>query len=114
MLERELIKAGRKDSRDLVIALHGLGDSMEGYRFLPKALQIESLNVMLANAPDEYYGGFSWYDFAGDPGPGVERSYHQLEKLLIDCEREGFPPDRTTLFGFSQGCLMSVETGLRY
>ncbi len=114
MLQRELVKAARAESRDLLIALHGLGDSMEGYRFLPDVLRIPSLNVLLVNAPDAYYGGFSWYDFAADPGPGVERSYRALEMLLEDCEREGFSPDRTMLFGFSQGCLMSVETGLRY
>jgi phospholipase/carboxylesterase len=113
MLQRELIK-GASDSTNLLIALHGLGDSMEGYRFLPRVLELPSLNVLLVNAPDGYYGGFSWYDFAGEPGPGVERSYRALEMLLENCERDGFPPDRTVLFGFSQGCLVSVETGLRY
>ena len=114
MLQRELVKAARVESRDLLIALHGLGDSMEGYRFLPDVLRIASLNVLLVNAPDAYYGGFSWYDFAAAAGPGVERSYRLLEMLLKDCERDGFFPDRTILFGFSQGCLMSIETGLRY
>src|SRR5437763_1821296 len=28
--------------------------------------------------------------------------------------REGLPVERTILFGFSQGCLMSIETGVRY
>jgi phospholipase/carboxylesterase len=114
MLQNELIKASQSGSRDLLIGLHGLGDSMKGYRFLPDVLQIPSLNVLLANAPDDYYGGFSWYDFAATPGPGVERSYHLLDALLKDCEGKGFPPDRTILFGFSQGSLMSIETGLRY
>src|SRR5438046_1599886 len=114
MLQRELVNAARPESRDLLIALHGLGDSREGYRFLPEVLRIPTLNVLLVNAPDAYYGGFSWYDFAADPGPGVERSYRALELLLEDCERDGYFADRTMLFGFSQGCLMSVETGLRY
>jgi len=114
MLQRDLIKGDGAESKDLLIALHGLGDSMEGYRFLPGVLRVPSLNVMLVNAPDGYYGGFSWYDFAATPGPGVERSYRLLEMLLEDCERQGFPPDRTILFGFSQGSLMSIETGLRY
>ena len=114
MLQRELIRAEVAGSKDMLIALHGLGDSMEGYRFLPRALRVPSLNVLLVNAPDGYYGGFSWYDFAENPGPGVERSYRALEILLEDCERDGFPPERTILFGFSQGCLMSIETGVRY
>jgi phospholipase/carboxylesterase len=114
MLQRELLKAPTEGSKDLLIALHGLGDSMEGYRFLPEVLQLPSLNVLLLNAPDGYYGGFSWFDFAADPGPGVERSYRLMEDLLKDTEAQGFPPERTLLFGFSQGCLMSIETGLRY
>jgi phospholipase/carboxylesterase len=113
MLQRDLIRASRGDTKDLLIALHGLGDSMEGYRFLPDVLALP-VNVLLVNAPDGYYGGFSWYDFAADPGPGVERSYRLLEMLLEDCERDGFAADRTILFGFSQGSLMSIETGLRY
>lgn len=114
MLRRDLIKSQTGGSKDLLIALHGLGDSMEGYRFLPDVLRLPGLNVLLANAPDEYYGGFSWYDFAANPGPGVERSYKLLEALLEACAREGYLPNRTILFGFSQGCLMSIETGLRY
>jgi phospholipase/carboxylesterase len=114
MLHREWIRGTRTGSKELLIALHGLGDSLEGYRFLPRMLQIPAMNALLVNAPDPYYGGFSWYDFAGDPGPGVERSYLLIEKLLADCELQGYPPERTVLFGFSQGCLMSLETGLRY
>lgn len=114
VLQTDLIRAMRPDSRDLLVALHGLGDSMEGYRWLPQALRMPSLNVVLVNAPDAYYGGFSWYDFAADPAPGVERSYRLLESLLDGMVEQGFPSDRTLLFGFSQGCLMSYEAGLRY
>ena len=114
MLRKELIAARQSGARNLLIALHGLGDSMEGYRWLPQALDRADLNVMLVNAPDAYYGGFSWYDFSGDPGPGVERSYRLIEALLDECRKQGFPPERTILFGFSQGCLISIETGLRY
>src|SRR3954468_14333470 len=113
MLVSDLIKA-QMPSRDLLIALHGLGDSMEGYRWLPQVLQIPTLNVLLVNAPDAYYGGVSWDDFAGAPGPGGERSYRLLEELLEDLPEKDFSTDRTVLFGFSQGCLMSFETGLRY
>jgi phospholipase/carboxylesterase len=114
MLQSELIKAEVAGSNTLFIALHGLGDSMEGYRWLPRMLNMPQLNFMLVNAPDAYYGGFSWYDFAADPGPGVRRSYKLLEQLLDDTRAKGFPTEKTVLFGFSQGCLMTIETGLRY
>lgn len=114
MLQTELIPAQNSASKDLLIVLHGLGDSMEGYRWVPQMLADPNLNILLVNAPDAYYGGFSWYDYAADAGPGVERSYRLLEGLLDKCRIDGFPTERTVLFGFSQGCLMSVETAIRY
>jgi len=114
VLEAELVPAAAKDSRRLMIVLHGLGDSMEGYRWLPSALRLPWLNYLLVNAPDPYFGGFAWYDFSGDAGTGVARSRALLFDLLDEQQRRGFPTGQTTLFGFSQGCLMTIEVGLRY
>src|SRR6266481_5305304 len=114
MLRTELISSADKNSRRLMIMLHGLGDSIEGYRWLPSALNLPWLNYLLVNAPDAYYGGYSWYDFAGDISPGVERSRKLLFELLAAQSAAGFPAEQITLGGFSQGCLMSLEVGLRY
>lgn len=114
MLTTELIPAAQKDSRRLMVVLHGLGDSMDGYRWLPEALRLDALNYLLVNAPDEYYGGWSWYDLPGDAAPGVLRSRKLLFELLDSLRERGFPTEQTLLFGFSQGCLMTLETGLRY
>lgn len=114
MLTSELIPAEETTSKHLLIVLHGLGDSMEGYRWLPDLLGLPWVNYLLVNAPDPYYGGYSWYDFAGDPGPGVRRSRGALFELLDSQRASGFPSDQTFLFGFSQGCLMTIDVGLRY
>jgi len=113
-LDTDLIQAAQPDSRRLMVVLHGLGDSMEGYRWLPEMLGLPWLNYSLVNAPDEYYGGHSWFDFPGDPTPGVARSYRLLATLLDQQRAAGFPTEQTILFGFSQGCLMVTETALRY
>jgi phospholipase/carboxylesterase len=114
MLTSELVPATEPDSRRLMVVLHGLGDSVDGYRWLSEAMGLPWLNYLLVNAPDDYYGGYSWFDFPGDAAPGVTRSTRQLFELL-DAQREkGFPTEQTVLFGFSQGCLMTVEVGLRY
>jgi phospholipase/carboxylesterase len=113
MIHAELIPSLEKSNR-LLIMLHGLGDSIEGYRWLPPALNLRWLNYLLVNAPDEYYGGYSWYDFIGDIAPGVGRSKKLLFDLLNAQKAEGFPPEQIILGGFSQGCLMSLEVGLRY
>ncbi len=103
------------DGRErVVIVLHGLGDSLNGYHFLPEALQIPELSYLMVNAPDAYYGGYSWYDFMGDKEPGVVRSRGLLLRLLEELEEQGVRPADVFLFGFSQGCLMVVDTALHY
>jgi phospholipase/carboxylesterase len=113
-LDHEFVPAQDPTSRRLWVMLHGLGDSIEGYRWLPEAMQLPWMNYLLVNAPDEYYGGYSWYDFAGDIVPGVEHSRKLLFELLDAKRGEGFATEQTILGGFSQGCLMSFEVGLRY
>jgi len=114
MLETDWVPAQEKDSRCLMVVLHGLGDSLEGYRWLPPALGLPGLNYLLVTAPDRYFGGYAWYDFSGDAGTGVERSRALLFELLDEQRRRGWALERTILFGFSQGCLMTIEVGLRY
>ena len=114
MLTHELIAAEETDSQWLMVVLHGLGDSMEGFRWLPGALDLPWLNFLLVNAPDDYHGGFSWYDIYEDPVPGVERSREALFELLDAQPDAGFPSAQTFQFGFSQGCLMTMEVALRY
>ena len=114
MLHGKFIPAAEKNSRRLFVVLHGLGDSLEGWRWLPDALNLPWLNYLLVNAPDEYHGGYSWFDYPGDIAPGVQRSRKLLFELLDDLRAKNFPAEQITLGGFSQGCLMSIETGLRY
>ncbi len=113
MLDSELIPAAETNSRRLMVMLHGLGDSLEGFRWLPEALDLPWLNYLLVNAPDDYYGGYSWFDL-DNPAPGVYRSRQLLFALLDDLRAKHFPSEQITLGGFSQGCLMSVEVGLGY
>jgi phospholipase/carboxylesterase len=114
VLHTELIPAVEKKSQRLMVMLHGLGDSIEGYRWWPEALGLPWLNHLLVNAPDDYYGGYSWFDYPDNIAPGVLRSRKLLFKLLDDLRAQGFPTEQTTLGGFSQGCLMTVDVGLRY
>ena len=113
MLYSELIPAADPKSRRLMVLLHGLGDSLEGFRWFPAAMGLRWLNYLLVNAPDGYYGGYSWFDL-DNPAPGVERSRKLLTALLDDLRAKNFPAGEITLGGFSQGCLMSVEVGLSY
>lgn len=114
MLETLFIPAADPVSRRLMIVMHGLGDSLESYRRLPSEINLPWLNYLLLNAPKPYFAGFSWFDFPGDPAPGAEQSYTRLRQLLDAWRERGFPTEQTVLFGFSQGCLMVWEAGVRY
>lgn len=114
MLHTEFYEAREAGSKRLMVVLHGLGDSIAGFRWLPAELNLPWLNCLLVNAPDRYFQGFSWYEFGGDPEPGILRSRQLLFGLLDEQREKGFPADATLVLGFSQGCLMTWETGLRY
>jgi phospholipase/carboxylesterase len=114
MLHTELIPAADKKSRRLMVMLHGLGDSMDGYRWLPEAMNLPWMNYLLVNAPDKYYEGHSWFDYPNDIAPGILRSRKLIFDLLEDLRAKNFPPGQITLAGFSQGCLMTIDVGLRY
>ena len=114
MLHHELVAARDKNSKRLMLMLHGLGDSIEGYRWLPEAMRFPWMNYLLVNAPDEYYGGYAWFEFGGDIVPGVQRSRKLLFELLDAMRAQGFPTEQTTLGGFSQGCVVAVDVGLRF
>jgi phospholipase/carboxylesterase len=113
-LTTDFIPATQPGSPHLMLVLHGLGDSMEGYRWLPGVMNLPWLNYLLVNAPDEYYGGFSWFPYPGERGPGIKRSRELLTELLAAQCEQGFAAADTFLFGFSQGCLMSVEVAVRF
>jgi phospholipase/carboxylesterase len=104
----------------VMVVLHGLGDSLHGFTWLPSALGIDSMSYLLVNAPDDYGGGFSWFDFTGggaDMGPaiaGIKRSRTLIQGLLGELREQGVAGPDIFLFGFSQGCLMALDAGLRY
>ncbi|HUA37320.1 MAG TPA: hypothetical protein VMA35_02840 [Candidatus Sulfopaludibacter sp.] len=113
MLHGELIPAREKNSPRLMVMLHGLGDSIAGYRWLPEAMNLPWLNYLLVNAPYDYFGGYAWFDL-NDIRPGVEHSRKLLFELLDYLPARGFPVEQITLGGFSQGSLMAIDVGLRY
>ena len=97
----------------LVVVLHGRGDSSAGFHWMPGTVAIPGVTWLLVNAPDPWYGGFSWYGMPPRHGPGVLRSRRLLDKLFDEINASGFPDEDIVLFGFSQGCLLTLEWGGR-
>ncbi|MCO5143308.1 MAG: dienelactone hydrolase family protein [Oligoflexia bacterium] len=102
------------DPKALLVVLHGLGDSVDGYRFLPGIMKVPSLAYLLVNAPDPYFTGYSWYDIMGNSEPGILRSRALLADLFKKIENDGWNLNKVGLLGFSQGCLMSIDFALTY
>lgn len=103
----------RVPSPKWMIVLHGRGDSPEGFHWLPSVIGDPEMSYLLLQAPDEYYTGFSWYDLPPDQGPGILRSRLLLDKVFEETDAQGFRTEDAVLFGFSQGCLMTLEWGGR-
>jgi phospholipase/carboxylesterase len=120
MLEHEIFQPARPDpsgQQRWCLVLHGLGDSMEGWKPAAPLFALDGLGFIFANAPDSYYGGFSWFDIAEDftPDPRqIRRSRALLAELIAHLlVRLGIGAERLLLLGFSQGSLMAVDQALR-
>ena len=104
----------RAPSKQLVVVLHGRGDSPSGFLWLQEALAIDSLHFLLLAAPTPYYTGFSWYDLSPNELPGILQSRKLLGEVFAETKTSGYAPEKTFLLGFSQGCLMTLEFGSRH
>ncbi len=105
------------DGKKLLIGLHGRGDNANSFSGVRYGLRLKGFDQLFLNAPDSwnvaFSRGFSWYDMAPDQLPGIQRSYELLESLVLDLEQRGYCRNDILLFGFSQGCLMSLELAVR-
>jgi phospholipase/carboxylesterase len=115
--------------RAAIIVLHGLG--ADGNDFVPfteeidlaKAGPVRWIFPHAPTMPVTINGGYvmrAWYDILGqDMGKredetGLRRSMAAV-RALIDAERtRGIEARRIVLAGFSQGCAMTLLTGLRH
>lgn len=99
------------------LVLHGLGDSLAGWRPVADEIDLPQLGWCFAQAPLPYYGGWSWFDIAGDfsvDDDQVRESRGELTRLIDHLLATlAIPSERLFLMGFSQGCLMVLDQALR-
>jgi phospholipase/carboxylesterase len=112
-----------------IIILHGLG--ADGNDFVPIAQELDldalgEVRFVFPHAPVmpvTINGGYrmrAWYDILGteehgaQDEAGLRRSMQLVEALLAREKERGTPSHRIVLAGFSQGCAMSLLTGLRH
>ena len=113
-LKSVFLPAIHPEADRLLVVMHGLGDSADGFRFLPQALQFTNLHYLLLNAPDSYFTGYSWFDIYGEPAKGAIRSREVLFSGFRQLQESGFAPGKIGLLGFSQGAAMALDLACRY
>ncbi len=112
-----------------VIVLHGLG--ADGNDFVPVAEQLDlgpvgPVRFVFPHAPtmpvtiNAGYVMRAWYDILGvdlaqrEDETGLRASQALVEALIAKEKARGVPARRIVLAGFSQGCAMTLMTGLRH
>jgi phospholipase/carboxylesterase len=112
-----------------IIWMHGLG--ADGNDFVPLVQELDysglpGIRFVFPHAntiPVTVNGGYvmrAWYDITGaeltrreDEG-GLRASQRDIEALIAREVARGIPASRIILAGFSQGCAMTLQTGLRH
>jgi phospholipase/carboxylesterase len=110
-----------------IIVLHGLG--ADGNDFVPVAHELKlgaAVRYVFPHAPMRpvsMNGGYvmrAWYDIRASEGlrredaAGLRQSLLEIEALIEREIERGVPAARIVLMGFSQGCAMTLLTGLRH
>ncbi|MDB5839870.1 MAG: carboxylesterase [Herminiimonas sp.] len=128
LLETIQVETGPNPSAS-VIWLHGLG--ADGSDFVPIVRELDltglpPIRFIFPHAPTmpvTINGGYvmrAWYDILGtdlakrEDEKGLRASQAEVEKLIEQEKSRGIPASRIVLAGFSQGCAMTLQTGLRY
>ena len=112
-----------------VIWMHGLG--ADGNDFVPIVRELDlsecpAIRFVFPHAetmPVTINNGYvmrAWYDILGmdlvrrEDEVGLRKSQQQIEQLITREIERGIPAERIILAGFSQGCAMTLQTGLRH
>jgi len=112
-----------------IVWLHGLG--ADGNDFVPIVRELDlsglpGIRFVFPHAntmPVTINGGYvmrSWYDIVAtdlvrrEDEAGLRASQLQVEALIAREKARGIPASRIILAGFSQGCAMTLQTGLRH
>jgi phospholipase/carboxylesterase len=112
-----------------VIWLHGLG--ADGNDFVPIVRELDlsgcpAIRFVFPHAPtmpvtiNNGYVMRAWYDILGtdiarrEDEAGLRNSQRLVERLIAQEKARGIPANRIVLAGFSQGCAMTLQTGLRH
>lgn len=130
LLDTVEIKTGENPTAS-VIWMHGLGADANDFVPIVRELDLRdcpAIRFVFPNAPQipvTLNGGYimrAWYDIAAagtdiskrEDEQGLRQSQQQIQALIARENERGIATDKIVIAGFSQGCAMSLQTGLRH
>lgn len=124
LLENAATKSGSEKETAAVIFLHGLGDTGDGWACALSNLQLPHVKIICPHAPaipvSLNMGALmpAWFDLKGlspqtpEDEAGIKRAAESIRAIIEHEARNGIPPHRIILGGFSQGGALSLYTAL--
>jgi predicted esterase len=102
------------DARLAVILVHGRGSSADNILALADDVDVSDVAYVAPQA-----AGHTWYPYSflaplSQNEPGISSGVSVLAGLLQDLDRQGLPPDRVAIAGFSQGACLALEFAARH
>lgn len=116
LLHRTLGGASPSDRLPWVVALHGLGDTPEGFAHLFDGLRVPA-HVYLVQAPLPYGPGYDWFGerVSGDPEKlalAIQKRLAELDETLAELARQPRNRGGAVVTGFSQGGVLSFAVAV--
>ena len=109
-------KAPRGPAKWLFVLLHGFGSNGDDMYSLAPVFQdaVPTAALVAPNAPVSIGGGaYSWLRTTGAQGPFMDGAAAVNAFIDAELNRQGVPPERLLLIGFSQGSSLAINVGIR-
>jgi predicted esterase len=113
--DQPVVAAGRPlgEATAAVVMVHGRGATAESILELAREFGRPDLCYVAPQA-----AGYTWYPYSfmaptRQNEPYLSSALERIGEVLELLEKEGIPPERTVLLGFSQGACLSLEYAAR-
>lgn len=104
----------------MIVAVHGLGDSPQGFKGLFKRFKLQA-RVIVPQAPAPWRRGFTWFPCCAAKEPadavaveGMRESARTLVSLMAHLRAKHPTVGKPIITGFSQGGMMSFAVAVLY
>ncbi|KAF7661700.1 hypothetical protein LDENG_00255790 [Lucifuga dentata] len=124
LLEKAVTVSGTEKETAAVIFLHGLGDSGHGWAQAMTEIRLPHVKYICPHAPPISVSlnmGMrmpAWFDLHGlsldsqEDEEGIKQASESIKAIIEHEAKNGIPPHRIILGGFSQGGALSLYTAL--